>query len=79
MSSAEQEALRILAEVCNVKLETLKPETHLVRDLDLDSAMTLDLLMTMEETLEAEISDLDAASFVTVGDVLTFVAKLKPA
>ena len=50
MSSAEQEALRILAEVCNVELETLKPETHLVRDLDLDSAMTLDLLMTMEET-----------------------------
>ena len=72
---AEEEALKILSQMCNVSPEKLRPDANLVRDLALDSSITLDLLMTMEEKLGLEISETDAATFVTVGDILAFVRK----
>ena len=72
---AEEEALSILARIGNVSQEELRPDLHLVRDLALDSPTTLDLLMTMEEKLDMEISEIDAATFITVDDVLAFVRK----
>lgn len=74
MSSTEQ-ALQILSEVCRVSPEELTPEKHLIQDLDLDSVLALDLLMTLEERLGIEISEVEATQMVTVGDVLAFVSE----
>ena len=67
------EVLKILGEVCRVAPAELTPDLHLIRDLDLDSALTLDLLMTLEERLGTDLSEVDAAGLLTVGDVLEFV------
>ena len=72
-SDIENRTLEILSELCNVSREDLTPEVHLVKDLGLDSAVTLDLLITLEEELGRDISELEAAKLVTVGDVLRFV------
>ena len=69
----DEEVLQLLSEVCRVAPAELTPDTHLIRDLDLDSALTLDLLMTLEERLGTELSEVDAAKLQTVGDVLEFV------
>ena len=69
----EQETLQLLGEVCRVSPETLKPETRLIQDLDLDSALALELLMELEERLDREISEVETAKLVTVADVLAFV------
>ena len=69
----EQETLKLLGEVCRVSPETLKPETRLIQDLDLDSALALELLMELEERLDREISEVETAKLVTVADVLAFV------
>ena len=74
MSSTEQ-ALQILSEVCRVSPEELTAEKHLIQDLDLDSVLALDLLMTLEESLGIEISEVEATQMVTVGDVLAFVSQ----
>ncbi len=74
MSSTEQ-TLQILSEVCRVSPESLTSEKHLIQDLDLDSVLALDLLMTLEERLGIEISEVEATQMVTVGDVLAFVSQ----
>ena len=70
-----EEVLKLLAEICRVSPESLTPDKHLIQDLDLDSALTLDLLMTLEDSIGSEISEVEAAQLVTVGDVLEFVNK----
>ena len=71
MSSGE--VLELLGEVCRVSPEALTPDKHLIHDLDLDSALILELLMTLEERLGREISEVEAAKIVTVADLLNFV------
>ncbi len=70
---SSDEVIGLLSEVCRVSPEAITPDKHLIHDLDLDSALTLDLLMTLEERLGREISELEAAKIVTVADLLKFV------
>ena len=69
----EKQVLAVLSEVCKIPPEELTPETHLIHDLALDSALTLELLMTLEDRLGREISEVEAAKLETVGDVLELV------
>ena len=71
----EEQVLTILSEVCRGSRDELTPETHLIHDLNLDSALTLELLMTLEDKLGREISEVEAAKLVTVGDVLALVRR----
>jgi acyl carrier protein len=73
--AAHARALEILGEVCRVEAAQLGRDAHLINDLDLDSATTLDLLMTLEEELGIDIPEVEAAKLVTVGDVLDFVGR----
>jgi acyl carrier protein len=76
--SRTEEVLQILSDVCRVPPEELTSEKRLIQDLDLDSVLALDLLMTLEERLGIEISEVEATKMVTVGDVLTFVREKGP-
>ncbi len=69
MTKPENEVLRILAEVCRVPMERLTPEARLVQDLGVDSVMTLDLLLELEEHFDCEIPESEAAAMVTVGQI----------
>jgi acyl carrier protein len=78
MTTAANKALAVMSNVCQVPVSKLKPEMHLIRDLALDSAITMELLMALESELSLEISDLEAAQLVTVGDVLAFINERLP-
>ena len=73
MMLTAEDTLQILSEVCRVAVDELTPEKHLTQDLDLDSVLAMDLLMTLEERLATDISEVEAAKLVTVGDVLELV------
>jgi acyl carrier protein len=73
MSNAEGEVLRIMSEICGVPLDRLQPEVRLVQDLGIDSVVTLDLLLELEEALGLEIPEIEAAEMQTVGQVLKYV------
>ena len=72
-TSLEDRARAALAAVAKKDPGELRDEQEMIRDLQLDSVATLDLLMELEEVLGAEISETEAAALVTVGDVVQFV------
>ena len=71
-----QETLDVLARIAGVDVATLAPEQHLVVDLGIDSPKALRLLVELEDRLDVEIEDEDAAGLKTVGDVLEYVARV---
>ncbi len=66
-------ALAVVAKVSKVESAALTPEMELVADLSLDSARALELLVELEDALETEISDEQAAKLNTVGDILAYI------
>jgi acyl carrier protein len=70
---ARQTALAVLAEVSERDVSELSPEQDLVADLEIDSPKALQLLVLLEERLDIEIPDEDAASLEKVGDVIAYV------
>ena len=67
-------ASKVLARASGRDEADLRPEFDLVADLGIDSPRQLELLIELEEALEVEISDEDAAAMETVGDVLDYAA-----
>lgn len=72
MSKPEDRVLQIVAEVCRVPIERLQPETRLVQDLGVDSVMTLDLLLELEEAFDVDIPEADAAALETVAQIQAY-------
>lgn len=70
---ARGETLRLIAEISGVDRDELEPAMSLAGDLGIDSPKALQLLVDLEDTLDIEISDEDAARMETVGDVLRFL------
>ena len=66
-------ALAVVAKVSKIDVATLTPEMELVADLELDSARALELLVELEDALETEISDEEAARLNSVGDILAYI------
>jgi acyl carrier protein len=67
------EVLDVLAQVSGRDRTDIRPDMDLVADLSIDSPQALRLLVELEEKLQMEISDEDAARMTTVGDILRYV------
>ena len=64
---------KIIAEKLSVDLEEIVPEASFTDDLGADSLDLVELIMSMEEEFDIEISDEDAEKLVTVKDALEYV------
>ena len=71
----KQRALEVIAKVSGEEVSSLEPDMELVADLGIDSPKALQLLVELEEALEIEISDEEAARMDTVGEVLDAVER----
>ena len=71
----QEKALEVIAKVSGEEASSLEREMELVSDLGIDSPKALQLLVELEEALEIEISDEEAAKMDTVGEVLDAVAR----
>ena len=75
--SIEARAKRLIAEQFGVDPKELKPETHLVKDLKMESLDKIELIAAFEEEFDIEIPEEEAERNVTVGQVIEYVkAKL---
>ena len=72
----KQKALEIVAAISGKDVAELDPKLDLVADLGIDSPKALQMLLDLEDALEIEISDEDAAKMDTVGDVLGYLGTL---
>lgn len=75
MSSVEDKVKKIIADKLSVDMEDIVPEASFVDDLGADSLDLVELIMTMEEEFDIDISDEDAEKIVTVKDAMDYVQK----
>jgi acyl carrier protein len=74
--SVEDKIKQIIAEKLSVELDEVIPTASFIDDLGADSLDLVELVMTMEEEFDIDISDEDAEKLVTVQDAINFVSKL---
>jgi acyl carrier protein len=73
--SVEEKVKKIIAEKLSVELEEVVPEASFVDDLGADSLDLVELIMSMEEEFDTDISDEDAEQITTVKDAIEYVNK----
>ncbi|MEN8781245.1 MAG: acyl carrier protein [Desulfobacterales bacterium] len=71
--SVEDKVKKIIAEKLGVDLSEIVPEASFVDDLGADSLDLVELIMSMEEEFDTDISDEDAEKIQTVQDAINFV------
>jgi len=71
--SVEERVKKIIAEKLSVDLEEVVPEASFVDDLGADSLDLVELIMSMEEEFDADISDEDAEQITTVKDAIDYI------
>jgi len=71
--SVEDKVKKIIAEKLSVDLEEVAEEASFVDDLGADSLDLVELIMSMEEEFDIDISDEDAEKLVTVKDAIDYI------
>jgi acyl carrier protein len=71
--SVEDKVKKIIAEKLSVDLEEVVEEASFVDDLGADSLDLVELIMSMEEEIDIDISDEDAEKLVTVKDAIDYI------
>lgn len=73
----EQEVIDIVVEQLGVDKEDVELSKSFVEDLNADSLDLTELIMTLEERFDCEISEEEAEKLKTVGDVVAYIEKIK--
>ena len=71
--SVEDKVKKIIAEKLSVDLEEVVPEASFVDDLGADSLDLVELIMSMEEEFDVDISDEEAEKLVKVQDAIDYI------
>ena len=71
--SVEDKVKKIIAEKLSVDLEEVVPEASFVDDLGADSLDLVELIMSMEEEFDIDISDEDAEKLISVKDAIEYI------
>jgi len=66
MSDVEDRLKEVLSKILKIEKATIKPDSHFVRDLGMESMQSIELIAAIEEEFDIEIDEDD------VTDVLTF-------
>jgi acyl carrier protein len=72
--SVEDKVKKLIAEKLSVDIEEVVPEASFVEDLGADSLDLVELIMSMEEEFDVDISDEDAEKIMTVKDAFDYVS-----
>ncbi|MDM8552853.1 acyl carrier protein [Desulfobacterales bacterium HSG2] len=73
MMSVKDKVAKIISDKLSVDMKEIVPEASFVDDLGADSLDLVELIMSMEEEFEIDISDEDAEKMVTVKDAFDYI------
>ncbi len=71
--SVQDKVKKIIAEKLGVDASDVVPQASFIDDLGADSLDLVELIMSMEEAFEIEISDEDAEKLKTVQDAIDYI------
>lgn len=66
---------KLIASELNIKEEEIKLESNLTQDLGADSLDAVELIMSIEEEFDVQISDEAAQDIRTVKDIVDYLSK----
>ena len=69
--------LQIIAEQFNIDKDDLTEDMNFQDDLNADSIELVELVMSIEEEFETEVSEEDLEKLKTIGDVIEYVEDLE--
>ena len=72
--SVQEKVRKIIADKLSVDLDEVVPEASFVDDLGADSLDLVELIMSMEEEFDIDISDEEAEKLLTVKNAFDFIA-----
>jgi acyl carrier protein len=73
MASVEERVLEIIAEQLGLDKDEIQTEASFIDDLGADSLDIVEMIMTIEDEFDVEISDEDAEKIVTVQDAISYI------
>ncbi len=73
MASVEERVLEIIAEQLGLDKDEIQPEASFIDDLGADSLDIVEMIMTIEDEFDVEISDEDAEKIATVQDAINYI------
>ena len=73
---SEEKIKEIIAEKLDIGIEQITDEAKFIDDLGADSLDVVELIMTLEDEFEIEITDEEAEKISTVRDAIEFVKSL---
>ncbi len=71
--SVQEKVRKIIADKLSVDLDEVVPEASFVDDLGADSLDLVELIMSMEEEFDIDISDEDDEKMLTVQDAIDYI------
>lgn len=75
----EQDVIAVVAEQLGLDKKDVTPEKRFIEDLNADSLDLTELIMTLEEKFELEISEDKAEKLKSVKDVIEYITLIKSA
>ncbi|HEY8436876.1 MAG TPA: acyl carrier protein [Haloplasmataceae bacterium] len=72
-----EKVIEIVANELSVPKDELNENTNLQDDLNADSLDAVELIMAIEDEFGIEISDDDAQSLRTIGDIVNYINKVQ--
>ena len=71
-NDTQERVTAIIVDLLGVEEDQVVPAARFREDLEADSLDLVELIMSMEEEFDVEISDEDAEKMVTVGDAIEY-------
>ena len=71
--NAEERLRKIIADQLGVSEEEVVPDASFIDDLNADSLEMVDLIISLEEEFEIQVSDEDAEKIKTVKDAIDYL------
>jgi acyl carrier protein len=75
-NAVEKEIVAIIADVSGFEVEDIKPDTNIMKDLEVDSIKTIEITVAIEKKFKISVRDEDVPKITTVKDAVNLVQKM---
>jgi acyl carrier protein len=79
MSDVEARVKKVVSQVLNIAVDSIKDDSRFVEDLHAESIQSIELVAGFEAEFDIEMDEDEALNVKNVGDAVTFISRHLPA